>query len=694
MAVSADVSIEGELLNHAEEFLRRYYKEEIGKLAERYPSEQKALEIDWGKLFKFDPDLADDYADNPTIVRGHLKAALSQVNVPIPTNDDGEQFEDAEIRIGGFNDAEIRQVGEYEPAEIGNAIAVKGQVAQSTQVQPALIEGVFECGRCGTPSPIPQAPSKNDIQEPYSCDGCDRDGPYELQPDASTWRQSQIIRIQPPPEAAGKSERYVDARLTKDLAGKVQGGERIIVTGILRVSSDQSQGDGYEYYLEGNHLEIIEGGYDDIEIEPYHDEIAEIRDSDDPIGKLKNSFAPQIHRTDDLDTIVEALILQMFGTYRHDSPDGPTKRGDSHILLLGDPGTAKSDLLLEVERLSPISKFKSGKNVSAVGLTAGAESSDFGPKKFSLKAGMMVTASGGVACLDEIDKVRDDDLDALHTPLENQRVSYTKAGIDADLPARTALLAAGNPKDGRFEEYDAIPPQIDLPPSLLSRFDLMFMLADKPDIERDAKIGEHIAASWRESGKLALGEDPETSIADREISEDVFEAYIADARQRINPTIEDRGVEEKAIDAWSELRRSGDDDTVPVTARKLEAMIRLAKASARARMSETVEFEDMERASKLVLKSMKDVGIDPETGQFDVDVIETGKSKSQRERIKTIRGLIEEIEGEYENGAPFGEIKNRANDVGLSEDQVEDEIETMRDEGNIYEPADGYLRTT
>jgi len=447
---------------------------------------------------------------------------------------------------------------------------------------------------------------------------------------------------------------------------------------------------------------IEDGSYEDIDPDEYREEIEQIKAADDPVSVLSANFAPHLSRDEKLDQIIEALILQMVGTARKDPNGGPTKRGDSHMLLLGDPGTSKSELLEEVELLSPRAKLKSGEGITKSGVTAAATKDDFGPTQWSVKAGLMVLASGGIACLDEMDKADDSALESMHQALENQRVTVSKAGIDAEMPAQTALLAAGNPKHGRFDQYEPIPDQIDLSAPLMSRFDLMFMVHDTVDAERDGEIADSIIESWSEAGLMEHTDREIEASASRDLCDDperaveAFRAYLAECKQQVDPVIVDEAVKQRLKEEYLDIRLEGadEDSAVPVTARKLEAFLRLAESSARARFSEEVEIEDVERASRLVLASLNDVGVDPETGQYDADMVETGTSKAQRDRMKSLKRIIAELEAEYEDGAPLPEIVKRATEEDIGADRVDHELQKLLDKGEIYEHQADHFRAT
>lgn len=680
------------------EFLERYYREEIGQLAQRYPKEQRSLVVDWMDILQYDASMADDYIEQPEVVTEHLNTALRRMDLPVDVG-----FEQARVRVTNVTDERTYTVGGYLPQHIGEALAVRGQVSQVSPSKPELVHGIFECINCGALNEVAQNPGSDELQEPRQCVGCERKGPFQLDIKESTLQDSQVIRIQQPPEETRDAGSHLDVQLKDDLASaEIYGGERVNTSGVLSIDEQDLDKSTFDYYLQGEHIDVEDGSYKDIDPEEYREEIDAIKEADDPVERLLENFAPHISRDEKLDQIIEALILQMVGTYRKSPDGGATKRGDSHMLLLGDPGTSKSELLEEVEVLSPRAKLKSGEGISKAGVTAAATKDDFGPTQWSVKAGLMVLASGGIACLDEMDKADDSALESMHQALENQRVTVSKAGIDAEMPSQTALLAAGNPKHGRFDQYEPVTEQIDLSAPLMSRFDLMFMVHDEVDPERDGEIADSIINSWSEAGLMEqTNRQVETSSArdiceDQERAVEAFRAYIAEAKQKINPIIVDPEVKRELKQEYLDIRLEGadEDSPVPVTARKLEAFLRLAESSARARFSEEVELEDVERASRLVLASLEDVGIDPETGQYDADIVNTGTSKSQRDRIKGLKHIIAELQDKHEDGAPFKEIVKRATEQDIGADKAERELQKLMDKGEAYEPMPDHYRLT
>lgn len=678
-----------QMVDVCEAFLRNYYREEILQLCEKYPSDQSALYIDWSDAYNCDPHFAQDILEKPTKMKEYLEEALALFDVPVDVDLSG-----AEVRITDLPPDQTFHVGEYGTNHIAQQICVQGQVSQISQSEPKLQDGVFVCQRCGTPTRVPQP--DNSREEPHECEGCERQGPFLLDEEESEFVSQQAVRLQRPPEKGGSGREKLDVYLQGDLAdGVLTGHERVRITGQLTLNDREANEDGtYPPYLAADSITIEEGAHTETDIEEFRSEITEIENSDDPIEEQVDSFAPHLELTDELRRIIKAIILQLHGAPR----TGPY-RGQFHQLLLGDPGAAKSELLEVARTIAPRSKKSSGKSLSEAGVTAATVRDDFGPGEWTVKPGLLVLANEGVACLDEIDKVGSEVLEATHEALETQRVSIMKAGIEADLPARTTLLAAGNPKYGRFNDYEPIAEQIDLPPSLMSRFDLMFMIRDKPDMEKDYKISGTVIDSWCESAEKEYGKDNDGDhdLDDlREIESDVFSAYIADSRENVFPQIKSESVRERIREEYVQIRAEGadEDSPVPITPRKIEAFIRLAVSAARARHSEVVEEKDVELAVELIRTSLEDVGIDPETGEFDADVIETGMSKSQRDRIKTLKQLIEDIEEDYDDGAPHDVIIERADEVNIDESSADHEIEKLKQKGEIYENGTDSYRTT
>lgn len=686
MSTTKSSDVPEELVDKVETFLSRYYREDILKLAERTSDPDRALHIDWGKIYQYDPDVADDFLNNPETVLSAIERAVKDFDSPVPVGD-------VNVRVINLNDAETFDVGDYRSRHIGDYVGVEAQVQQVTEVTPTEVVAVFECQRCGAITEVPQS-EDSDFQEPYQCTSCERDGPFKLDKDATEWNDLQKAKLQKPPSrsAADGTGATLEAVLRdEDLVGDLAPGDRINMFGPLSV---REQDGSHDYLLESNGYQRENQDFDDVDISEYRDAIEEIANGER--GSLPEVFveslAPNIFG---YDQIKLAVTLQFFAQDRVQLPDGSSQRGSIHILILGDPGCGKSDILSHATDIAPRSVMASGDSSTGVGFTASVTPDDFGSGKWSLEGGAMVLADGGLACIDELDKAAAEDREKLHVPMEQQKVLISKASFSGvELNARSSVLAAGNPKYGRFDKYENIADQIELSPTLMSRFDLMFMVQDEPDEEHDRALAEQ-AIGTRQAG-IQYETGDRDAVDEPPISVGEFRAYVAYARQNVTPRIEDDDVKELLRDFYVDLRQlneDSEDSPVPVTVRKLGALQRLAEASARMRLSETVEKEDAKRAMSLVRKAMEDVGKDPESGEYDADVVETGRSKTQQERIRGIKSIVEELQVEMQT-VPHDEVVTELEDRGFDVQHIEKSIEDLKKQGELYEPDDdGRYRT-
>ncbi|MBI4814603.1 MAG: minichromosome maintenance protein MCM, partial [Methanobacterium sp.] len=387
--------------------------------------------------------------------------------------------------------------------------------------------------------------------------------------------------------------------------------------------------------------------------------------------------APSIHGYRD---VKEAIALQLFGGAGKELDDKTRLRGDIHVLIVGDPGIGKSQMLKYVSKLAPRGIYTSGKGTSGVGLTAAAVRDEFGG--WSLEAGALVLGDKGNVCVDELDKMRDEDRSAIHEALEQQTISIAKAGIMATLNSRCSVLAAANPKFGRFDSYKSLAEQIDLPSTILSRFDLTFVVEDKPEEEKDRSLARHILNTHKEDN-MHFEIDPE-----------LLRKYIAYARRNIHPILTDPAMDVLEEFYVSMRNNSIDDDSpVPITARQLEAIIRLSEASAKIKLKTHVEAEDAHQAIKLTQACLKQVGLDPETGKIDIDKVEGRPPKSERDKFRILIEVVKELEEEYGGRAPTNIlISEMADRYNVSEEKVEEVVRILKHKGVIFEPSRGYLK--
>jgi replicative DNA helicase Mcm len=583
---------------------------------------------------------------------------------------------------------------------LGQYIAVEGLVRKSTEVRPRVTDALFQCLRCGTIIKEPQ--DGQNFREPLECyeeqGGCKRSASatkFRLMTETSLYLDTQKLEIQESPEGlrGGAEPQRLTLYLEDDLTGRITPGERVIMNGVLRSVQKGRPGAKstlFDIFMDVNSVEKEQVEFEEIEVtEEDARLIREAGASPDIFRMITASIAPSLYG---MHVEKEALALQLFSGVPKLMPDGRRIRGDIHVLMVGDPGVGKSELLSYMSRLSPRGIYATGKAASAAGLTAAAVRDEFGEGRWTLEAGALVLADLGLAAIDEIEKMNPQDRSAIHEAMEQQRISVAKAGITAVLQARCAVLAAANPKFGRFDEHKYISEQIDLPPALLSRFDIIFSMIDRPQSDRDRELAEHVLKGHRvgeirrrrEAGlvseEIQALEEPYTPY----FNPDFLRKYVAYAK-RLFPvmTEEAMGIIERK---YLEIRKTGEaaGSSVPITPRQLEAIIRLSEAGARLRLSESVTGDDAERAVRITEYWMGKVA--GEEGRFDIDIIQTGISQSQREQIISIRDIINELAGP-DGVADYEDIVRLAQERGIPPAKVDSWLKRWAQEGEIYSPV-------
>jgi len=390
-----------ELVDAFEQFYRSYYRDDIGSLAQNYPNEQRSLFVDWQDLYRYDPDLADDYLSKPEQLQEYAEEALRLYDLPVDVS-----LGQAHVRIQNLPETtEIRQI---RSRHVNKLVAVRGIVRKATDVRPKIEEAAFECQRCGTLTRVPQ--SSGDFQEPHECQGCERQGPFQINFDQSEFVDAQKIRIQESPEGlrGGETPQSIDVHVEDDITGEVTPGDHVAATGVLQLEQQGNQQEKspiFDVYMDGVSVEIEDEQFEDMEItEQDKQAIVELSNDPDIYEKMVGSIAPSIYGYDQEKL---AMILQLFSGVTKHLPDESRIRGDLHMLLIGDPGTGKSQLLSYIQNISPRSVYTSGKGSSSAGLTAAAVRDDFGDgQQWTLEAGALVLADQGIAAIDELDKMR------------------------------------------------------------------------------------------------------------------------------------------------------------------------------------------------------------------------------------------------------------------------------------------------
>ncbi|KOX94209.1 minichromosome maintenance protein MCM [Halorubrum tropicale] len=678
-----------DLTERFNQFYRNYYREEIGELAQRYPDDQRSLYIDYDDLFHFDHDLAQDFRSKPDQIREYAEEALRRYDLPADVS-----LGRSHVRIKGLpENVEIGEIRVHDDF-IGSLISFRGVVRKATDVRPQITEAAFRCQRCGTMTYIPQSGSS--YQEPHECQGCERQGPFKLNTDQSEMIDSQKLRIQATPSGTGGGEtpHSIDVHLVDDVCGQATPGDHVTVVGVLRteqLENGNRKGPLFDLYVDGLSIEYTDELPVDL-TDGDREKIVEISKNDDVYQMFVDSVAPSIHG---LETEKLAVLLQLFSGVSKEVDGGESIRGQLHILFTGDPAVGTSRILRSAADLSPRSTYSNGAETSKAGLTAAAARTGGTDGPWELKAGALSIADRGLAAIDNFSKADGDVVGALPEPMEQQQITISKASIHESIDTRVGILAAAAPKDGRFDLYEPLGEQLPIDPQLLSLFDLAFTVMDTPQLEADTEIAEHILEVNRAGEQRQAGKDPEPpESADAPLEPEFIRKYIAYARE-IQPVLTPEA-EECITEFYVDLRSKGADEDapVPISARKLEAIVRLSEASARIRLSDTIELSDAERAVDLVEASLKDIGVDPDTGQFDAEVIEAGTAEAQIERLQNVKKLISDVEQEYEKGAPIDEVLDRSATVGMDAGEIESEIEKLQTKGEVYENPKGRLRTT
>ena len=688
-----------------EDFLKRYCWDELVELANYYP-EKRSLLVKFTDMDLYDPNLADMVLESPDVAINAATRALRAIDTPT-----GVTLDEANFRI--IKVPRRLKIRDIRSEDIGKLVSIEGLVTKATEVRPKVVDAVFECPYCHHVFSMGQ--SGRQFKEPVECDqesgGCGRRAQhFKLLFEQCKFANAQKIRLQESPEElrGGELPQAIDVYLEDDISGTVTPGDRVIITGILR-SYQRTTRFGktpfFDIYLEGNSLEHKEEEFEEIKItEEDEQRIMELKDQPDVYEKLIRSIAPSIYGYEE---IKEAMVLQLFAGVPKELPDDTRVRGDIHVLLVGDPGVAKSQLLTYLVKLAPRGLYTGGKSSTSAGLTAAAVKDEFGEGRWTLEAGALVLADKGIAAVDEIDKMRKEDRDALHEAMEQQTVSVAKAGIMARLNSRCGLLAAANPKYGRFDKYTPIAEQINMPPTLLSRFDLIFTMMDRPNEETDTKTAEHIIETHYAGELLAqLKNVSKIDIAEREhfehavaamkppIESDLLRKYVAWSKRNVFPVMSE-GARRRFLEFYIGLRRQGYEDEeapVPVTARQLEALIRLGEARARARLSDEITEEDADRVINIVTYCLKRVFVDPETGRLDTDWVTVGITKTKRDRARSIREIIKDLEREYGEEVPLEEVLDLAEEEGMEREKAEEIIEVMKRDGILFSPSSGIIK--
>ncbi|KAJ5621026.1 hypothetical protein N7510_005010 [Penicillium lagena] len=436
--------------------------------------------------------------------------------------------------------------------------------------------------------------------------------PYVVHHEKCQFVDQQVLKLQEAPDQVpvGELPRHVLISADRYLANRVVPGSRCTVMGIFSIYQAKGGKKEAAVAIRNPYLRAVGLKTDmdqtakgnSIFSEEEEQEFLELSRRPDLYDALARSIAPSIYGNPD---IKKAIVCLLMGGSKKILPDGMKLRGDINVLMLGDPGTAKSQLLKFVEKAAPIAIYTSGKGSSAAGLTASVQR-DQTTREFYLEGGAMVLADGGVVCIDEFDKMRDEDRVAIHEAMEQQTISIAKAGITTILNSRTSVLAAANPIFGRYDDLKTPGENIDFQTTILSRFDMIFIVRDDHERGRDEKIARHVMGVHM--GGRGLEEQVEA-----EIPVDKMKRYISYCRSRCAPRLSPEAAEKLSshfVSIRKQVHRAELEanvrSSIPITVRQLEAIVRISESLAKLSLSPIATEAHVDEAIRLFLASTMD----------------------------------------------------------------------------------------
>ena len=676
------------LSNQLELFLRGFKDKDdnykyFDRINHMMASNSTSLIADYIDLDVANPEIAKLITYRPDETLEAFNEAVVSILKEIHFDYAEEIKEKIKVRIGNYTVQ--KGLRDINAEVIDKLIGVSGMVVRSSEVKPLAKKIGYRCLNCDA---INEAQLKGlSLRKPTKCINCS-EKELEMDPENSIFTDFQLVRLQELPEdlPAGQLPHYVEVTVMDDLVDRCRPGDRVLLTGIVRIEHEQiapqAKTNLFRLRMEGNNIEYLgglAGTKDTRTLERMaisgedEKQIFAIAGKPDAYDKLIASFAPHIYGHE---IIKEAILLLIVGSVTKKLDDGSTRRGDINIFLVGDPGTAKSEMLKYAAKIAPRGLYTSGRGTTAAGLTAAVIRDKSGI--MMLEAGAVVLGDQGLVCIDEFDKIKPEDRSSLHEVMEQQTCSVAKGGIVATLNARTSILSAANPMYGKYDVFKNITENVNLPIPLLTRFDLIYVIRDTPEREKDSRIAGHI---------LEIHRDVEHA-AQPAIEMDLFRKYLAYAKQ-IEPklTIE---VINALRDYYMKMRNVDSEGMITVTPRQLEGLIRLATARARLLLQDNVKIEDAERAIYLVQRMLETAGVDVNTGKVDLGVLH-GKPHSEISKLKLFMEVFNGISGQDKNDVEEKNFINELVKTGkFSEDEARTYIKKAMQNGQIYERRSGF----
>jgi len=687
------------LSNELELFLRSF-KDRTGnykyfdKINNMIATSSAYIAVDYIDFDSFNPSLAKDITHKPDEMFDAFNEAVISILSEIHPEYAGEIKDNIRVRIGNY--AVQKGLRDINADVINKLLGVSGMVVRSSEVKPFGKKIAYRCLNCNQIN-LSQLKGLS-LRKPQRCLNCS-EKELEMDIENSLFIDFQLVRLQELPEdlPAGQLPHYIEVTILGDLVDQCRPGDRIMLTGVIRIdqeaasfasgnssSSSQIKTSLFKLRMEGNNIEYLGGRAGDkktrsierISISAEDEkQIIAMSKKPDIYEKLISSFAAHVYGHE---VIKESILLLIVGSVNKKLDDGSARRGDINILLVGDPGTAKSEMLKFAAKIAPRGLYTSGRGSTAAGLTAAVIRDKSGI--MMLEAGAVVLGDQGLVCIDEFDKIKAEDRSALHEVMEQQTCSVAKGGIVATLNARTSILSAANPMYGKYDPYKNITENVNLPIPLLTRFDIIYVIRDIPEKEKDSKIAGHI---------LEIHKDFQKTSQTVAINIDLLSKYLAFAKLVVEPELTREAVS-IIRDYYMKMRNVDSDSMITVTPRQLEGLIRLSTARARLLLKEKVEKEDAERSIFLVQRMLETAGVDVNTGKVDLGVLH-GKPFSEISKLKLFMEIFSSLSGEDKNDVEENTfIIELAKTGKFSESDAKSFIKKAMNDGQIYERKPGF----
>jgi replicative DNA helicase Mcm len=688
--MTLETQTESALSGYVKDFLLEFKDEKgifryVNDIDNMMPSKSKFINIDYNDLVSH-PDIESVFHESPDSILEAFSRAIKEILQ--------ERFPkyakkiEHEIRARIANYPVQRSLRQINAEVIGKITSVSGMVLRASEVKPLAKELVFVCPEGHRTDVI--IGHGLSLTSPVQCSNpkCNH-RELGVEPESSRFIDVQFVRLQELPEdlPPGQLPHYLDVTVKQDLVDNARPGDRVVLTGIVRIEQEKMSGVSksssplYRLRLDGNNVEFLGSKKDKSSRKIQREEISQedekmiksLSKSPDLYQQLIDSYAPHITGHE---VVKESILLLMAGSTQRELQDGSKIRGDINIFLVGDPGTAKSEMLKFCVRVAPRGLYTSGRGSTAAGLTAAVVRDTNGI--FMLEAGATVLGDQGLVCIDEFDKMKTEDRSALHEVMEQQTASISKGGIVATLNARTSILAAANPMYGKYDPFKNITENVNLPVPLLTRFDLIHVIRDKPSKEKDTKIAQHII-----NLHTPKGIDQKSLIDSETLTK--YLSYV----KRIDPKLT-KEAEQKILDYYMKMRTVEGEEMITVTPRQLEGLIRMATARARLLLKTQVEEDDAERAIYLLQNMFENAGIDVNTGKVDLGVLQ-GRPRSEVSKMQLFMDVMKSLEGEHKTPV---EEKQLVEELVKTEKYTDEEaknfIRKMARDSSIYESKPGH----